>query len=156
MRGTPPLSPGGSWQSRASSSRRVAKTQHANRGTPRGWPFMHCMATAVTCFLIWKQEITLPMASSSNAKKPWKHDWLPPSHICWGMSRGRLLEVTQLAFWFHKGKLAGLRPLRGLWGDWLWLVLGLSSGCRLKWGGRIVSGVSCSFQHLKSPGMTPC
>lgn len=46
----------------------------------------------------------------------------------------------QLAFWFHKGRLAGLRPLWVWWGRCMWQVLGLGSECGLKWGGRFVSG----------------
>lgn len=49
---------GAPWIAGASSLK--AEMLHANHGAVRGWPFVHRVATAITCLLMWRQEINLP------------------------------------------------------------------------------------------------
>jgi hypothetical protein len=73
---------------------------HASHGGGRGWPTtLSCVATAVTCLLIWRQRRNEPFlvirSVMPESHVRGQYDWLPPHHIYPGVpgtSRSRVLQ----------------------------------------------------------------
>lgn len=107
---------------------------------------MYYVAPVVICCVVWRQRrnkpFQWPVPRLPKSHTRGEHDWPYLSHLCPGIcetSMDRLPEVIHIAGCMIPHGQAGWAQAS---------ACGEGTGCGPRWGGRIVSGISCSFQHL--------